>query len=57
MELQEGATPGALGWQQGKTREVSVPAYGLTAWLLCDAGPGSVDHLERLAAATQTYRR
>jgi hypothetical protein len=55
MELQEGATPVALGWQQGKTREVSVPGYGLTAWLLCDAGPGSVDHLERLAAATELF--
>jgi len=55
LEFSEGAAPIGAQWQRGETRSVTVPGYGLSAWLLCSGDASAAEHQSRVAAVSELF--
>jgi len=55
LELQEGAASSAVQLPREASRGVTVPPYGLTAWLLTDGDPLAEGHAAKVAAAAALF--
>jgi hypothetical protein len=55
VEYQEGQAPATLTWNPAEARRLTVPGYGLAAWLLTSGSPAAPRHAARLAAARELF--
>ncbi len=55
VEYQEGAAPATVNWPPAQARSLTVPGYGLAAWLFTSGSPTAAPHTARLAAARELF--
>lgn len=55
VEYQEGQAPATFNWNPAEARRLTVPGYGLAAWLLAGGSPAAPRHAARLAAARRLF--
>ncbi|MEN6302060.1 MAG: DUF6259 domain-containing protein [Armatimonadia bacterium] len=55
LEYHEGQAPATISWPRQEARSVTVPGYGLTAWLLTGGNPSAARHAALATAAAELF--